>query len=808
MLKNYITIALRNISRNKAYSAINIFGLSLGVACCLLLAFYIQDEFSVDKHLADSDNVYRIVTHFDADLVLDESATASPPIAMAAKDEIPEIVSAARLLNPPGVNESLVTYEDNIFYEPDGYLADSTVFDVLTYTFTEGNPRTALVDANSVVISQTMARKLFGNSDALNKIIRISQASPAADFRITGVFKDGNKSHIMPHFFTSMTSTTPFAEYMRSEEAQGEWAGQNFVPSYLKLSPGHNLKDVEKKLNEVLQRHGAEDMKALGIPKTLSLERVKDVYLYSGVRQSPRIVYIYIIASIAAFILLIACINFMNLSTAKATKRAGEIGLRKAMGAVRSSLIGQILGEAMVIVLISILISLVMVQLSLPLFNALTEKNISFNSGNATYVISALAALTVVTGLLAGSYPAFYLSSFQPAQVLKGKTVLSGGSGLLRQSLVVFQFMIAIALVCGMLIIGSQLRYIENKDLGFSSDALIVLPMRSGNALKNTRALQHELQRVAHVKKVSSSAYVPGSQVWSDFSLYAQGGNMDNAVDHLNIHVGPGYTEILDLKILAGRTFSEDTAQEKDGNLVINRTGAKALGFEPEKAVGQELFTEWQGVKYTFQVIGVMEDYHQSTLKEKIRPLLFQLFETRNPDYVLLKTDAGHFKETIADVEKVWKTMIDDTPFEYTFLDENVRKNYEEDRKVSAIITTFTLLAMLISCLGLYGLSTFMAERRFKEIGVRKVLGADVRQIVALMSKEFVKLVLIAFVIAVPLAWYAMSRWLEGFEYKTTIDAIIFVYSGLAALVIALATVSFESIKAAIANPVNALRNE
>jgi putative ABC transport system permease protein len=807
MLKNYITIALRNISRNKAYSAINIFGLSLGVACCLLLAFYIQDEFSVDKHLADSDNLYRIVTHFDSDPVLGESATCSPPIAMTAKDEIPEVVSAARVVSPPGVGESLIKYEDNIFYEPDGIIADSTVFDVLTYTLTEGNPKKALVDANSVVISETLAKKLFGNGEALNKVISISQAGPAADFRVTGVFQDGNKSHLMPHFFTSMTSTG-WAEYMRSEDAQGEWAGQNFVPSYLRLAAGHNLKDVEKKLNAMLQRHGAEDMKALGLTKTLTLELVKDVYLYSAVRQSPRIVYIYIIASIAVFILLIACINFMNLSTAKATKRAGEIGLRKAMGAVRSSLIGQILGEAMVIVVISILISLVMVQLSLPLFNALTGKNISFNSGNAAYLISALAALTVVTGLLAGSYPAFYLSSFQPAEVLKGKSVARGGSGLLRQSLVVFQFMIAIALVCGMLIIGSQLRYIENKDLGFNSDALIVLPMRSGNALKNAKALQLELQRVAHVKKVSSAAYVPGSPVWSDFSLYGQGGNMDNAVDHLNIHVGPGYTDILDLKILAGRTFSEDTAQEKEGNLVINRTAAKALGFEPEKAVGQELFTEWQGIKYTFHVIGVTEDYHQSTLKEKIRPSLFQLFETRSPDYVLVKTDARYFKETIADVEKLWKTMIDDTPFEYTFLDDNIRKNYAEDRKVSAIITTFTLLAMLISCLGLYGLSTFMAERRFKEIGVRKVLGADVRQIVALMSKEFVKLVLIAFVIAVPLAWYAMSRWLQGFEYKTSIDVLIFVYSGLAALGIALATVSFESIKAAIANPVKALRNE
>jgi len=808
MLQNYIKIALRNISRNKAYSAINIFGLSLGVACCLLLAFYIQDEFSVDSQLANRDNVYRIVTHFVNGLPFKETGSTSPPIAMAARAEIPEVVSATRLLRPPDAAQSLVKYEDNVFYEPDGYLADSTVFDVLTYPLIEGNPKKALVDANSVVISETMARKMFGHSAALNKIIGISQGGPATDFHVTGVFKDDARGHVTPHFFISMTSTNGMANYLRSEDAQGEWAGQNFVPAYVKLAPGHDLKAVEKKLNDLLQRHGADDMKALGLYKTLSLELVKDIYLYSAVGQSPRITYIYIIASIAVFILLIACINFMNLSTAKATKRAGEIGLRKAMGAFRSSLIGQILGEAMVIVVISILISIVMVQLALPFFNTLTGKQISFTSDNAMYLIGALLALTVVTGLLAGSYPAFYLSSFQPAQVLKGKTMATAGSGLLRQSLVVFQFMIGIALVCGMLVIGSQLRYIENKDLGFDSDALIVLPLRTGFAHHNAGPLQNELKRMAHVKQVSSATYMPGTQIFMDFSLYAQGGNMDNAVDHFNNHVGPGFTEILGLKILAGRTFSEDTAKEKDGNLILNRTGAKALGFEPEQAIGQELYTEWQGRKYTFHVVGVMEDYHQSSLKEKIRPLLFQLHGKDEPDNLVVKIEGGHFAETVADIEKKWKTMIDDTPFEYTFLDDDVRKNYTEDRKVSTIISSFTMLAMLISCLGLYGLSTFMAERRFKEIGVRKVLGADVRQIVALMSKEFVKLVLIAFVIAVPIAWYAMSRWLEGFEYKTTIDVTIFLYSGLAALIIALATVSFESIKAAVANPVKALRNE
>lgn len=808
MLKNYIKIALRNINRNKAYSFINIFGLSLGVACCLLLAFYIQDEFKVDTHLADRENLYRIVTHFEGDMVINETPTASPPIAMALRDEVPEVVSAARLLNPPGATQSLIRYEDNIFYESDGYLADSTLFDVLAYTLLEGNSAKALNDANSVVISQTLAHKLFGNGEALNKMISVSLGGPAGDFKITGVFDDTHKSHVMPHFFISMTSSG-WAEYMRSEDAQDEWAGQNFVPSYLKLAPGHDVKAVEKKINDVLIKHGAEDMKALGLHKTLSIEPVKDIYLRSGVRQSPRIVYIYIIASIATFILLIACINFMNLSTAKATKRAGEIGLRKAMGAFRSSLIGQILGEAMVIVLISILLSLVLVQLALPFFNNLTGKSITLGSDNVLYMIGSLVALTVVTGLVAGSYPAFYLSSFQPAQVLKGKVSLSGGSGLLRQSLVVFQFMIGIALVCGMLIIGSQLRYIENKNLGFNADATIVLPLRTAAASKNADALQNELRRAAHVQSVAATDYLPGSQIWSDFSIYPQGSNMDKAVDHLNNVVSHGYLELLDIKMLAGRSFTDNRASESNGNIIINRTGAKSLGFEPEKAVGQDVFTEWQGEKSTFHIVGVMEDYHQSSLKEKIRPLLFRMAPAdRSYDFVVLKVDAAHFKDVIASVEKIWKSTNSDTPFEFTFLDDSIRKNYEEDRKVASIITSFTALAMLISCLGLYGLSTFMAERRFKEIGVRKVLGADVSQIVALMSKEFIKLVVIAFVIAVPIAWYAMSRWLEGFEYKTPIDFKIFIYSGLAALFIALATVSFESVRAAVANPVKALRNE
>lgn len=811
MFKNYLTIALRNILRSKTYSAINIAGLAIGIACCLMLALYIEDEYQFDRHHNRLSDLYRIITVFQSDHGIHNQGSCSPPIAMSMRDEVPEIETATRALNPPGVAQNLIKYGDNMFYESNGLLADSTFFDVFTYEFLEGNPKKSLAEANTVVITDQLAQKIFGSGPALNKVINISQGGPTADFKVTGVIRQNDRSHIQANFFTSMTSSG-WGAYMRSKEAQGEWGGQNFVPSYVKLVPHHNLEAVIKKMNEVLVKNGSEDMKALGIVKTLSLEPVQDIYLRSEVGHSPRIIYIYVIASIAVFILLIACINFMNLATAKATKRANEIGVRKVMGAVRASLISQILGEAMIIVMIAIFFSVMIVQLALPSFNQLTGKQIGFGSGNVLYFGMALVLITLITGLVAGSYPAFYLSSFQPAQALKGKSTLGNSSGILRQTLVVFQFTIGIALVCGMLIVGKQLHFIENKNLGFDAKSKIVLPLRTLAAQDAYATLQKELEGNAFVKGVAATEYVPGSYIWNDFSLYAQGGNMDAAKIHRVNSVQPGYIELLGIKMIAGRTFNENEGSERN-KIIINRTGARDLGFDPQQAVGQELFTEFQGERSAFQVIGVMDDYHQATLKDPINATLFRLSGSdlsggNRFRYALVHIDGSKFEASIAQIEKTWKRLVNDTPFEYTFLDDDIKKQYESDQQVSGIISSFTFIAMLISCLGLYGLSTYMAERRFKEIGVRKVMGASMNQIVGLMSKEFVKLVLIAFVIAVPLSWYVMTQWLQEFAYRTTIEVSVYVYAGLAALLIALLTVSFESIKAASTNPVESLRNE
>ncbi len=809
MLQNYLKIALRTMLRNKSYSLINILGLSMGVACCLMLALYIQDEWSYDQHHKYLPDIYRINTHFEGEKGLDNIGTTSPPIAMGMRDEIPEIESAARMINPPIVAQNLIRYEDNLFYETDGYIADSAIFDILTYEFIQGNPKKALTEANSVVITDAIAHKIFGDEPALDKMISISQGGRPAEYKITGVYKSDKKSVYKVNFFISATSSSDWANYVRSENAQGEWAGQNFMLAFVKLKSGQSKKETEKKMNEVLIKYGSEDMKALGITKTLSLEPVKDIYLKSEVDKSKRVTYLYVIASIALFILLIACINFMNLSTAKATRRANEVGLRKVMGAFRSSLIRQFMGEALVIVFISILISLVIVQITLPVFNQLTGKSISFGSENVAYFSVTLAIITIFTSIIAGSYPALYLSSFQPAQVLKGKLALGNASSLLRKSLVVFQFMIAIVLVCGMVIITQQLNFIQQKDLGFDAHAKIVLPLRTETAMRSYETLKKEIEKEAFTKSVSATEYIPGSQIWGDMSFYTTGGNMDNGVMNRRNTVDQGYLEMMDIKMIAGRTFSTNRASDSNHKLIVNRASAKKFGFEPDKIIGQPLYYEWHGEKYTFEVIGVMEDYHQTSLKEEIYPTMFELADsTHYFGHLIVNLNTEDFKSSVTSIEAKWKALVSDTPFEYSFLDENIQKQYDEDRKVSGIITSFTFIAMFISCLGLYGLSTFMAERRFKEIGVRKVMGASVNQIVALMSTEFIKLIFVAFVIAVPIAWYAMHQWLQGFAYKVPINLLVFFYAGGVALLIALLTVSFESLRAAVGNPVDSLRNE
>ena len=810
MLKNYITIALRNLTSHKKYAFINVFGLSVGLTCCLLLILFVLDEVSYDKQHKRADNLYRIITHLSRETGSQDLAACSPPVAMAMSDEIAEIQKASRLVNPPGATHNLIKYEGEAFYETDGYIADSTIFDLFSFNFIAGNPAKALAAPNTVVITKKIASKLFGDLPALNKIVSITQSGIEIDYKITGVIEELERSHIKANFFISMASNGRLTEFIRTSQ---EWVGLNFVPSYILLNEGSALETVEMKMNEVLAKYGSGDVKAYGARKRLSLEPVKDIYLKSAIEGSPRIIYVYVVVSIAIFILVIACINFINLSTARAARRANEIGLRKAIGASQSTLIKQIMGESMVIVLISVILSFLLLEFSLPFFNGLTGKAISLQHVGSFSFISILGVLTAMTGILAGGYPAFYLSSLQPVRVLKGKYHFDGPSEHLRKSLVIFQFIVAIALVCGLLVISKQLRFIQEKDLGFDAKAQIVIPLRTAAAKSAYGAMKHEFLQNAFIKKVSGADYLPGLY-WNDIILYPQGGQIENGVTHFWNDVDDDFNNTLNIKLLAGRYFTNNLKGEQH-KIIINKVSAKALGYTPKQALGQKIkqaiFKDSLGAFIDYEVIGVMEDFHLSSFHDRIAPAFIKLtttapWETFNN--MILKVDRRNLSAAVASIEKMWKDRIDDTPFEYSFLDQNLERLHSDDRKLAGIVSVFTIIAFVVCCLGLFGLSSYLAERRFKEIGIRKVMGASVNQIMGLMSKEFLKLVLIAFGLAVPLSWYVMAQWLERFAYKTSIDLLVFVHAGAVAVIIALLAVGFHSFRAAIKNPVKALRNE
>jgi putative ABC transport system permease protein len=522
---------------------------------------------------------------------------------------------------------------------------------------------------------------------------------------------------------------------------------------------------------------------------------------------------VYILSSIGIFILLIACINFMNLTTAKASQRAGEVGVRKSLGATRKNLIGQFLGESLTIVVAAMLLSIGTVQLILPLFNSLTQKDLSINGENILYIVGSLVLIGGFTAVVAGSYPAFFLSAFQPAQVLKDKRLSGGSSNWLRRSLVVFQFVISITLISAIVIIQKQLSFIQSKELGFEVDNKIMIPFRSDEAKNQYTQIKNAAKQLSQVKSVSASTSLPSTPLLRDYALYPQGSSLDKAILHRNMSIDENYFKTMGIKLLAGREFIYETDSmsfdRTDRKIMVNEMSLKELGLDLDKAVGSIIYSEFNGVVAKHEIVGVVSDFHQFSLHENMAPLLFYIHRSPTQyNYLVISANTADAETIVSQLEKTWKEIIPNTPFESAFLSDSVAKQYEEDSRTSLILTIATTLAILISCLGLYGLSIYVAERRVKEIGIRKVMGASVSGIVALLSKEFIKLVIIAFVIAVPLGYYAMNKWLLSFAYRIELNALVFVVAGLISLAIAWLTVSFESIKAAISNPVKSLRNE
>ncbi|MGV3558648.1 ABC transporter permease [Larkinella arboricola] len=822
MLRNYLKIAIRNLLRSKSFSAINILGLSVGMTCCLLLLLYVRSEMSFDKHHQYARELYLLGQESHVGQGKGEMwPSISAPYAFALKSEFPEIEQATRLWVNMIDGKALLQVREGgkalkSFYETRGYQVDSTFFDLFSYEFTEGSARTALVDRNSVVLSEDMAYKLFGDTPALNKLIRISGTMGGGeDFKVTGVYRDESaRSHIDARFFLPLYSGW-VGNFLRNERL--DFASNNMFTTYLRLRPGTDVQQLEKKLPAFVEKYARNDLKMVGFNKRLFLAPVPDLHLYHDfktvVTPTNTTTYLYILASIALFTLLIACINFMNLSTARSAKRAAEVGIRKVMGAERGALIGQFLGESMVLALLALFIALGMVALLLPVFNQLTDKTLHLSELFELRIILAFLGLAILTGLLAGSYPALYLSLFNPAQVLKAGTSSGKVSNMLsatalRRGLVVFQFVISVGLVLATFVIQEQMRFLRNKSLGFTQDQQIAIPLRSSESRGIYTTYRNEILRNNQVVSAAGTQYYPGIVNASDFMLYKPEQSVANAQSIKTNWVDYDFLQTMGFRLVAGRLFSRQFPGDTANRMVVNEVTLRKLQIPLQKAIGQKLNFDWQGQTHQYEIVGVLKDFHYENLHQTIEPYGFMLNNRPNYNYIIVHVNTANMEQVLGFLEQKWKSLRSDEPFEYSFLNEDFQKNYQAETRTSRIVGYFTAISILISCLGLFGLAAFAAQQRTKEIGVRKVLGASVANIVLLLSKDFLKLVIVAILIASPIAWWAMNEWLQDFAYKIAIPWWVFLVAGALALLIAFITVSFQSIKAALMNPVKSLKAE
>jgi len=818
MVKNYFKIAWRNLVKNKVFSFINILGLTIGITSCMLITLYILNEISYDRYQANGKDIYQVGTIFIQQGKEFKLPNTPAPMAQAMQMDFPEIQLTTRLMGLFAEDKTLMQYKDKngelkSFYETKGYMADSTFFRMFTYKLIEGNPVTALNNPNSIVLSEEIAHKIFGSQPALNKVIHISSSTNGDyDFMVTGVFKPNEKpSHIDSRFFLSMRGGAMERYMVRNGSS---FATNNMYFTYLLLKPGSDTKNLLTRFPAFIDKYAGKDLKAMGFSKKQFLIALHDIHLRSGmdnnVSPSGSMTYLYILGSIALFILLIACINFMNLSTARSTKRSAEVGIRKVLGAEKSELVGQFLGESVFMSLIAFVFAFAITGLLLPAFSQLSGKNLFLTFPGDMLIIISFLFLSVLTGLLSGSYPAFYLSSFKPIKVLKGKFSNSLAAVSLRKGLVVFQFVISVVLIIASVVISKQMNYLRSADLGFDKERQIVIPLRSGTAKNIFSSFKNELTTQSRILSVGGSLYNPGRFNPSDNLLYKEGQSMNDAKRTRTNQVDANYLKTLNMKPVAGRLFSEEFPGDTNYRIILNESAVKEIGFSsPQDAVNKKVYIDYQGTQYGWEIIGVVKDFHFEDLHLPITPYSYQLNSTNNQfNYILVHAKPGDLSTLLTSIEKSWHKLNPGEPFEYSFLDDDFQKNYLAENRLSSIVSYFTLIAIIICCLGLFGLATFSAEQRIKEIGVRKALGASVAGIVALLSKDFLKLVLVAIVIATPLSWYAMHKWLQDFAYRIDISWWIFLVAGIIALLIAFITISFQAIKTANSNPVKSLRTE
>lgn len=805
MLLNYIKIAWRNLKRQKGFSIINISGLAIGIATCLIIMLYIFHELSYDRYNQKADQIVRVVFRGFMGGGEMKEANVMPPVAKTLKKDFPEVLDATRIQTG---GSPMVSFGEKIFQETDLVFADANFFDVFTLPLPKGNSKTALIEPNTIVISKEVAERYFGKDDPIGKVLNFK--SWKSSYKVTGVY---DKIPARSHFHFNMIASL----VTNPDQSSDSWMTSGYF-TYLVLPLGYNYKDLEAKLPQVIDKYAAaqlnkafgmsiEEFRKKGNDIGLSLQPLTDIHLRSDLNgdfaSHGSMSYIYIFGAIAVFMLLIACINFMNLSTAGASKRAKEVGIRKVMGSMRSELIRQFLVESVLITLIAFAIAIGLVYLALPIFNNLAEAELSLGLASNVWLLPVLLVFALLVGSLAGSYPALFLSSFKPVAVLKGAFNPSVSRGpSLRSSLVVFQFFISIVLIISTVVVHKQLSYIQNKKLGYDKEQVMVIH-NTWQLGESNEIFKNSLLQDSRIVSISSSSFLPaGNTNFNNFSVYPDDkvGQLVKTPRHTVDH---NYLPTMGIELRQGRNFSKELASDSLG-VIINETAAKAYGWGKD-ALGHRITgtSDNNGTEITYHIIGVAKDFHFNSLHDPITPVMLVLGNDLGNMIVKVKTT--DVSGLISSVKNKWTG---EEPFSYSFMDERFNNTYRAEQKVGNILNIFAGLTIFVACLGLFGLATFTAQQRTKEIGVRKVLGASVAGIATLLSKDFIKLVLIAIVLASPVAWYLTSKWLQDFAYRINVSWWMFVAAGIAAVIIALVTVSFQAIKAALMNPVESLRSE
>lgn len=806
MFKNYIKVAFRNLMHRKFYTLINIIGLALGLLCTILIGLFVMNELSYDKCHEKHDRIYRLESHFTIQESDDFFAVTAFPLARAIKLEFPHDVEEWCRFS--FMDNNLFQYNNNKFFEDNVFYADSTTFNVFTHKFIAGTPDGALNDPNEMVLTESFAKRIFGDEDPIGKTI---DTGYGFGFTITGVIEDvPNNAHLRFEALGSMITLANFfgQERYHSLESQAFW--QVGFYNYILLKESGNIQNIMDGYPEFNEKYIVPIGQQFGATFKYMITPLTKIHLFSRLRSdlpTGNMAYVYTFSIVALFLLLIGCINYMNIATAQSANRATEVGIRKVVGAQKKLLSMQFIIESMLIALFALVIALIVLELILPYFNEFADRQLTFFISNNYGYFLGILGITILVGLISGSYPAFYLSSFVPVQVLKGK--LRKSKGTLRKVLVLLQFTISIIMIIGTFTVMQQLNFLQKKDMGFDQENIVILTVRDTTGVRNLKPFQEELLKNPQILDSTTSSSVPGQGYGIVVQRFetADGTMEEKGINF--VFVEPNYIDVMDMRILQGRDFNPDMQTDIEEAVIINEAAARVLGWGDD-SIGKKLDfgagLEGEAQRYT-KVIGVVKDFHYASLHNEIDPLLILITDEPNRN-INLRVRQENIEKTLDFIEEKWQEFNPTFPFEYTFLDDNLNQQYIAEQKIGNLFTYFSIICIFIACLGLFGLAAYTAEQRTKEISIRKVMGASSGSVVMLLSKEFSIWVILANIIAWPIAFIALRKWLENFAYSVNQNAITFIVSGLVALAIALITVSFRAIKAAQTNPADALKYE